>query len=94
MIRLPNSWVIYCVSNCKTIETFVDEIFPNIQHKYLNHFWLAERAILTPTNKQMHQTNNIALQNLSNASNKLIHFLVMTEILMLIHQVYYILKSY
>ncbi len=60
MIKLPNSWI----SKSKTIEEFIDEIFPNLTDNYLDHYWFAERAILTPTNLQVHKINNIALQKL------------------------------
>ncbi len=56
MIKLPNSWI----SKSKTIEEFFDEISPNLSDNYLDHYWFAERAILTPTNLQVNIINNIA----------------------------------
>ncbi len=55
IIKLPETWI----SQSENIEDFFSEIFPNIEQNYLDHDWLSERAILTPTNKQMHEINRI-----------------------------------
>jgi hypothetical protein len=46
----------------KSVKELVSNVFPDIEHQYLNHQWLSERAILCPRNVDV---NNINMEVLS-----------------------------
>jgi ATP-dependent DNA helicase PIF1 len=51
-IQLPTDFCTIC-----TINTHIDQIFPNLPRQYTNHEWLTERAVLAAKNVDVYELN-------------------------------------
>ena len=48
----------------ETLESLTDSVFPNLSQRYVDTAWMAERAILAPTNKEVDEVNNYIIQKI------------------------------
>jgi ATP-dependent DNA helicase PIF1 len=59
LIEIPDNFCIFT----KSVKELIECVFSNIEHKYSDHDWLSERAILCPRNVEVNSVN-AQVQNL------------------------------
>ena len=48
----------------ETLASLVEAVYPNLTQRYTDTTWLGERAILSPTNKEVAEVNDLALSSI------------------------------
>jgi hypothetical protein len=48
----------------ETLESLTNSVFPDLMRRYSDTAWMAERAIMSPTNKEVDEVNNYIIQKI------------------------------
>ena len=55
MIQIPDEYLV------ETMDELINKVFPNVEDGYLDKYWVARRAILTPRNESVDKINEVIM---------------------------------
>ena len=76
MIQIPVEYLV------ETMDELINKVFPNVEDGYLDKYWVARRAILTPRNESVDKINEVIMTKFPGQAKTCLQTLLLKRICM------------